>query len=99
MDMQAKALAEAGIGAQVCGDQTLFDLYFTDRPPVDYRSARHRDPQMNVVWNRHLRAEGVFKSPGKLYPSLAVGAAELDKTQIAVSRAASALRAYLDAKS
>ena len=99
MDMQTTALAEVGVEVQVCGDQTLFDIYFTSGTPTDYRTARHDDPQVNVVWNQHLRSNGVFKSPGKLYPSLAIEPADLDITQTAMSRAAAAVRAYLDAKS
>ena len=54
MDMQTIALSEAGIEHRVCGDPTLFDIYFTDADCVDYRSARHRDPGMNLVWNNVL---------------------------------------------
>jgi glutamate-1-semialdehyde 2,1-aminomutase len=72
MDMQSEALTEQGIAHRICGDPTLFDIYFTDVDPVDYRSAKHSDPKINEVWNKTLRANGVFKSPGKLYPSLAL---------------------------
>mgnify|MGYP000603667234 CR=1 FL=1 len=91
MDMQSAALSEHGIAHRICGDPTLFDVYFTDAEPVDYRSARHRDPAMNESWNAVLRANGVFKSPGKLYPSLALQEADLDITRSAIRLAAQQL--------
>ncbi len=91
MDMQAQALSERGIPHRVCGDPTLFDIYFTDADPIDYRSAKHRDPKLNEIWNASLRAEGVFKSPGKLYPSLALEPADMELTKAAFIRAADAV--------
>ena len=91
MEMQSRALSVQGIAHRICGDPTLFDLYFTNSDPVDYRSARHSDPRLNEVWNSVLRANGVFKSPGKLYPSLALTETDLELTQRAVTRAAQAV--------
>jgi len=91
MQMQSKALAARGISHRICGDPTLFDIYFTDKIPVDYRSAKHADPKSNEIWNRALRAEGVFKSPGKLYPSLALSEEDLAHTEAAFRTAATAL--------
>lgn len=93
MDMQSKALTEAGIAHRICGDTTLFDIYFTAREPLDYRSARHDDPTVNEAYNSALRENGVFKSPGKLYPSLALTQADMELTAQAISRAAAALSA------
>ncbi|MEM1303089.1 MAG: aminotransferase class III-fold pyridoxal phosphate-dependent enzyme, partial [Pseudomonadota bacterium] len=42
--MQSEALTQAGIPHQIVGDETLFDIYFTDRACRDYRSAAHDDP-------------------------------------------------------
>ncbi|MEM8728537.1 MAG: aminotransferase class III-fold pyridoxal phosphate-dependent enzyme [Pseudomonadota bacterium] len=89
--MQSEALANAGIAHRICGDETLFDLYFTDRACTDYRSAVHDDPEHNEVYNRVLRQAGVFKAPGKLYPSLAVSGEDLEMTKVAVERAVQAL--------
>ncbi|MDA7430964.1 aminotransferase class III-fold pyridoxal phosphate-dependent enzyme [Primorskyibacter aestuariivivens] len=91
MEMQSGALNAQGIAHRICGDPTLFDIYFTDADPLDYRSARHSDPRRNEVWNCTLRANGVFKSPGKLYPSLALTDADMVLTQRAVTRAAQAV--------
>ncbi|KUF10729.1 aspartate aminotransferase family protein [Pseudoponticoccus marisrubri] len=88
MDMQSAALTERAIDHRICGDPTLFDIYFTDADPVDYRSARHRDARINEIWNTALRTNGVFKSPGKLYPSLALQSADLELTRSAIQHAA-----------
>ncbi|MEQ9695563.1 aminotransferase class III-fold pyridoxal phosphate-dependent enzyme [Shimia sp. SDUM112013] len=86
-DMQRDALDAAGIAHQICGDTTLFDLYFTTAACRDYRSAKHDDPARNAAYNASLRAHGIFKSPGKLYPSLAITQADLDQTREAVNAA------------
>lgn len=91
MDMQAKALDAAGIAHRLCGDPTLFDIYFTQADPKDYRTARHADPHLGTVWNATLRDHGVFKSAGKLYPSLVLTDADLDLTSRAIERAAARL--------
>ena len=94
MDMQSAALIEQGIAHRICGDPALFDIYFTDAEPIDYRTAKHRDPKINEVWNTTLRANGVFKSPGKLYPSLALKIDDLELTRSAFQRGANAVLEY-----
>ncbi|NOE27555.1 aspartate aminotransferase family protein [Ruegeria sp. HKCCD6157] len=89
--MQSDALTEAGIAHRICGDETLFDIYFTKAECRDYRSANHDDPQRNATYNATLRAHGVFKAPGKLYPSLAVTEADLEQTSEAVRHAVDAI--------
>ena len=91
--MQAQALSARGIAHQICGDPTLFDIWFTDQPATNYRTAQHKDPALNATYNNVLRANGVFKAPGKLYPSLAVTEADLDQTRAAVQKAAEAVAA------
>ena len=91
MDMQAAALSGHGIAHRICGDPTLFDIYFTEADPVDYRSAKHSDPRLNETWNGTLRANGVFKSPGKLYPSLALRTDDIELTWSAFRHAAGAV--------
>ena len=86
-DMQSDALGQAGIPHKVCGDETLFDVYFTTAACRDYRTAKHDDPARNTTYNASLRRHGVFKSPGKLYPSLAITDADLDQTRSAVQAA------------
>ena len=89
--MQSDALNKANIPHQICGDETLFDIYFTANACRDYRSARHDDPSRNATYNAVLREHGVFKSPGKLYPSLAITAEDMDITKAAIDAAVQAI--------
>lgn len=89
--MQSSALEKAGIAHKICGDETLFDIYFTTSHCRDYRSAKHDDPAQNVIYNEVLRKNGIFKSPGKLYPSLAITEHDLEQTRDAFQRAVNAL--------
>ena len=90
--MLSSALASADIPHRICGDETLFDVFFTRNKCLDYRSAKHDDPARNTRFNQVLQANGVFKSPGKLYPSLAIDDADLELTKTAFDLAADALR-------
>ncbi|MEL7026371.1 MAG: aminotransferase class III-fold pyridoxal phosphate-dependent enzyme [Pseudomonadota bacterium] len=89
--MQEDALNTAGIPHRICGDETLFDIIFTGSACRDYRSAKHDDPKVNAAYNDTLRRNGIFKSPGKLYPSLAVTEADLEQTRHAVLAAAGSI--------
>lgn len=91
IDSQSDALRARGVAHRICGDPTLFDIYFTDEDPVDYRSAKHRKPHLNEIWNSRLRLAGVFKSSGKLYPSLALTADDLELTRAAFIKSADAV--------
>jgi len=90
--MQSQALDDAGIAHQIVGDETLFDIYFTDRSCRDYRSAAHDDPAHGALYNEVLRKNGIFKAPGKLYPSLAISDEDLEHSRVAFEKAAQALR-------
>ena len=89
--MQSDALSQAGIAHQICGDDTLFDIFFTNAPCRDFRTAKHDDPRRNAVYNDVLRKHGVFKSPGKLYPSLAITDADLEQSKDAAWAAAQSI--------
>jgi glutamate-1-semialdehyde 2,1-aminomutase len=94
-DMQSDALSAAGIPHQVTGDETLFDLYFMDAPARDYRDSLKADGARNALYNEVLRTHGIFKSPAKLYPSLAVTEEDLAQTEYAVQQAVAALVAQV----
>lgn len=91
--MQSNALSQAGIAHQICGDDTLFDIFFTNTPCRDFRTAKHDDPRRSAIYNDVLRKHGVFKAPGKLYPSLAITDADLQQSKNAARAAAQSLAA------
>ena len=89
--MQSDALSKAGIPHQVCGDPTLFDIYFTKQTCRDYRSANHDNPKQAATYNAALRGNGIFKSPSKLYPSLVLDTQDLELTHEAITKAVAAI--------
>lgn len=92
-DMQSEELSKAEIPHQICGDETLFDIFFTASVCRDYRTAKHDDPKRNEAYNATLQHHGIFKSPGKLYPSLAISEMDLELTKIAVQAAVRSIHA------
>jgi len=91
MKMQADALNSAGIDHQIVGDETLFDVLFIDQPVAHYRDVQQADAMMNKRYNDVLRSEGIFKSPGKMYPSLALTEQDFIQTENAVKAAVASL--------
>jgi len=93
MTMQSEALDAAGIAHRVVGDTTLFDVLFTGRNIREYRDVQEADVAANGRYNAALRGAGVFKSPGKMYPCLALTPDDLDLTRAAVEKAVQAVQA------
>ena len=91
MDGVSDALTEVGIPHRIVGDQTLFDVVFTDNPVRNYRDVLAADNARNSKFNAILRTEGLLKSPGKLYPSLALTEQDMDQTLTAFRTAAAGL--------
>ncbi len=90
-DMASKHLTDNDIPHQIVGDTTLFDVVFTDRAPRDYRDVMAANADRNARFNTVLREHGIFKSPGKLYPCLALTEDDLAVTDAALAAAASAI--------
>ena len=86
MDMAAQTLSHRGVAHQIVGDPTLFEIVFTEAPVRDYRDVFRADTKAQALFNGVLMDRGVFKSPGKTYPCLAlneddfalIGAAYID---------------------
>ena len=91
MAMFQKHLTAAGIAHQITGHETLFDVVFTDHPVRNYRDVLAADATKNGRFNSVLRAQGIFKSPGKVYAHLALSDADFDLTEAAIIAAAQAL--------
>jgi len=90
-NMLSSHLQAHGHAHQIAGDTTLFDVVFTEQKIVDYRSWLSGDSEKNQRFNQVLRANGVFKSPGKLYPCVALTEADFELTERAIEQAAQAL--------
>ena len=92
--IQSDNLTKEGIDHQIVGDETLFDVIFTNRNCVDYRSTKHDEPTKAQKYNKTLREQGILKAPTKLYPSLAVSDLDIEKTNQAVITAVQTLAAF-----
>ena len=84
----ASVLTNTGHAHQIVGHPSLFDVVFTAEPVVDYRSYQQADHDKNALFNKQLRRGGILKSPGKLYPCLALTSDDLEFTAQAVESAA-----------
>ena len=91
MAMFDRHLSAAGIAHRVVGHPTLFDVVFTDRDVRTYRDVQAADSAKNARFNAALRENGVFKSPGKVYPSLALTEADFALTDAAIEKATAAI--------
>ncbi|MEX0284975.1 MAG: aspartate aminotransferase family protein [Paracoccaceae bacterium] len=91
MDMGSGALSEKGIAHKVVGDPTLFEFVFTGGDVRDYRDVLTSNGEQSALFNRILFEEGMFKSPGKTYPSLALTEADFELCAAAYAKAADAL--------
>ena len=83
-----KHLDPTGINYQITGDPTLFDVLFTNTPVTDYRTTIKADTAIHQLFNKTLRQHGIFKSPGKTYPSLALTNEDFQLTDNALHHAA-----------
>jgi glutamate-1-semialdehyde 2,1-aminomutase len=84
-------LSANGVAHRVVGHPTLFDIQFIDRDVRDYRDVFAADAKRNAAFNKVLRAHGVFKSPGKVYPCLALTEDDLALTEEAIAKASKAI--------
>jgi glutamate-1-semialdehyde 2,1-aminomutase len=75
-----RLLREAEIPAQIVGEDPLFDVFFTQEPVVDYRSALKADRAQYRRFHTALLEGGILKGPSKFYLSLAHGEAEIKRT-------------------
>jgi glutamate-1-semialdehyde 2,1-aminomutase len=91
MALASSALDAEGIPHRVVGDPTLFELVFTGKDVRDYRDVLQSDTKASTRYNAVLREQGLFKSPGKTYPCLALTEEDFAQTEAAYKMAAKAL--------
>jgi glutamate-1-semialdehyde 2,1-aminomutase len=89
--MFTKHLTQQGIAHRIVGHPTLFDVLFTDRDVRNYRDVLAADGKASARFNAVLRANGVFKALGKVYPSVALTEDDFELTERAIAAAATAL--------
>ena len=89
--MMENALDQTGVPFHIVGHPTLFEVVFHQIQPLDYRMVQNGDAHAAKAWNTTLHANGVFKSPGKTYPSLILSEEDLTITQAAIAKAAEAV--------
>lgn len=93
MDMATAALSAEGIAHKIVGDPTLFEIVFTSETVRDYRDVFTANTSQGALFNKVLMQNGMFKSPGKTYPSLALVEEDFERAGIAYAKAAAALSA------
>ncbi|WP_170367813.1 aspartate aminotransferase family protein [Ruegeria arenilitoris] len=91
IDMASAALTKRGVAHRVIGDPTLFEIVFTEGRVRDYRHVVRADTAKATRFNAVLMQNGMFKSPGKTYPSLALTEADFDLCKAAYAKAAQAV--------
>ncbi|MGX9182098.1 aspartate aminotransferase family protein [Mesorhizobium sp. BHbdii] len=93
MGMLRDALSGTGIAYQIVGDPVLFDVVFTGQTVRSYQDVAKGDAAVAGKFNATLRERGIFKSPGKIYSSLALTDSDLSWTKEAITHAAKHLLA------
>ncbi|MDX2159626.1 MAG: aminotransferase class III-fold pyridoxal phosphate-dependent enzyme [Hyphomicrobiaceae bacterium] len=91
-DALARILRDARIPAQVIGEAPMFDAVFTDQPIHDYRGYFKGDQAMAKAVNNVMLAEGILKSEGKCYVSLAHTEDDVRRTIAAWEKAVKTVR-------
>ena len=72
--------AENDIPVRMCGEDAIFDVYFTTNPVVNYRDTLTADGQMMGRFNAGLLERGILKGGQKFYPSTVHTVEDVDKT-------------------
>jgi glutamate-1-semialdehyde 2,1-aminomutase len=91
MDLASAALDAQGIAYKIVGDKTLFEIVFTDTKPLNYRDVFTSKMDVGAKFNAVLMENGLFKSPGKTYPCLALTEHDFELAEAAYEKAAAAI--------
>jgi glutamate-1-semialdehyde 2,1-aminomutase len=91
MDGLERLFAAAAIPARVTGEPPVFEVWFTDREIVDFRSTLAADRARQTRFAELLLERGVLKGHEKFFVSLAHGDAEVEVTLAAFASSIEAL--------
>ena len=72
--------AENGIQVQMCGEEAIFDVFFTGHTVVNYRDGLAADTQIMGRFNAGLLERGILKGGQKYYPSIVHTDEDVEKT-------------------
>ena len=86
-----ESLNKRGIAHKICGEETLFDVVFTDKEINDYRDVLAGNQQQLITFNDALREKGIFKAINKCYMHLGLSDDDIQKTVDAIAYASSKL--------
>ena len=79
-----KALVEVcnenGVPVQNCGENAIFDVYFSEQPVSNYRDTLVSDSAMMTRFNTGLLERGILKGAQKYYPSAVHNDEDVEKT-------------------
>lgn len=71
---------ETGVPVQSCGEDAIFDVYFSEQPISNYRDTLSADSAMMTRFNTGLLERGVLKGAQKYYPSAVHSDTDIEKT-------------------
>ena len=71
---------ETGVPVQSCGEDAIFDVYFSEQPISNYRDTLSADGAMMTRFNTELLERGVLKGAQKYYPSAVHSDTDIEKT-------------------
>ena len=83
---------ENGIPVQMCGEDAIFDVFFTSQPVINYRDGLRADGQLMGRFNSGLLERGILKGGQKYYPSMAHTDEDVERTIQAFAEVIPALR-------
>ena len=80
MDGMTEQVRRAGLPGQALGHPVMFDMVFADGDIHDYRGVLRADAGMAKRFTQTMREEGILKSEGKMYLSIAHTAEDVRRT-------------------
>ncbi len=69
-----------GVPVQNCGEDAIFDVYFSEQPISNYRDTLSADGAMMTRFNTGLLERGILKGAQKYYPSAVHSDNDVEKT-------------------
>ena len=83
---------ENGVPVQNCGEDAIFDVYFSERPVANYRDTLAADSAMMSRFNTGLLERGILKGVQKYYPSAVHTEEDVEKTIQAIREVVPVIR-------